>query len=132
MRGRGILIVIGVIVLIVILLGALAGAGGMGYGMMGLGGVGEGAVDYQLGPGRLAVGWWIILMGTMMLLFWGLVIGGLVWLIVWLTRQARATGPEPGAGPGRALEILRERYARGEITREQYEQMRSDLEGRGG
>ncbi|MHB1005000.1 MAG: SHOCT domain-containing protein [Chloroflexota bacterium] len=36
-------------------------------------------------------------------------------------------GPSGGLSEGRALEILKERYARGEITRDEYEQMRRDL-----
>ena len=50
------------------------------------------------------------------------------------------TGPMGGAGlgtpdqpvapgSGRALEILRERYARGEITKEQFDAMRQDILG---
>ena len=37
-------------------------------------------------------------------------------------REARSAG-----GGDRALAILRERYARGELTREQFEQMKRDL-----
>ncbi|MCL4534051.1 MAG: SHOCT domain-containing protein [Bacteroidetes bacterium] len=126
MRGRDIAIILGVIVLIVILLGVVAGAGGMGYGMMGPNGTFQGPGVY---PFRFGFGWWFVLMGIVMLVFWGIVIGGLVWLVAWLIRQAQGTGPEAGGGR-RALDILQERYARGELTREQYEQMRRDLEGR--
>jgi putative membrane protein len=57
------------------------------------------------------------------LFFWLVVLAGLALLVAWAFRQA---------GPGkdvsrRPLEILKERYARGEITREQYEQIRRDL-----
>ena len=63
--------------------------------------------------------WWNIVS----LLFWLLVLAGLALLVVWAVRQ-----PGPGeVASRRPLEILRERYARGEITREQYEQMRQDL-----
>jgi putative membrane protein len=44
-------------------------------------------------------------------------------------RAVREMASTKGEG-SRAMEILKERYARGEITREQYEQMRRDLEGR--
>jgi putative membrane protein len=46
-----------------------------------------------------------------------------------LGRQQRAgDGGGPGdAEPDRALAILRERYARGELTKEQFEQMRREL-----
>jgi uncharacterized membrane protein len=36
------------------------------------------------------------------------------------------------AARGSALEILKERYARGEITREEYQDMRRDLEPKPG
>jgi uncharacterized membrane protein len=53
-------------------------------------------------------------------------------------RPAAGMGPASGTGPGtpdqpvtqgssRALEILRERYARGEISKEQFETMRQDI-----
>jgi putative membrane protein len=61
-------------------------------------------------------------MMLLMLAFWGLVIWGLVVGIRWLTRQG-------GDGrPDGALEILRERYARGEIGKEEFEARRRDLE----
>jgi putative membrane protein len=61
------------------------------------------------------------------------VLGGLVWLVVWAVR--RTTGGannafQGGAArPQTAREILDQRFARGEITREQYQQMKQDLEG---
>lgn len=71
--------------------------------------------------------WGILTMMIFMLLFWGAIVGGLVLLVRWLMaeRPARVGGEED-----RALAVLRERYARGEITREQYQEMRRDLEAR--
>lgn len=71
--------------------------------------------------GDWSMGWGMGLGWLLMLLFWLLVIGGVVWLIVYLTRgQTRAAGPS-------ALEILKHRYARGEINKEEYEQRKKDL-----
>lgn len=58
-----------------------------------------------------------------MILFWILVIAGLVALLRWLFGHENRALPTE-----RALEILAERYARGEIDRDQYEQMKKDLE----
>jgi len=74
-------------------------------------------------------GWWMwgvggLVMMFMMLVFWGLVIAGLVVGIRWLVRQRREEQPD------RALAILRERYARGEINKEEFEARRRDLGGR--
>ncbi len=59
------------------------------------------------------------------ILVWLALLGGIAALVVWAVRQY---SPRTGAGPGEdALEILRRRYAQGEITREQFEQMKRDL-----
>jgi len=63
-------------------------------------------------------------MMLMMLVFWGLVIAGLVLGIRWLAKQGREDRPD------RALDILRERYARGEINKEEFEARKRDLGGR--
>ena len=66
-------------------------------------------------------GAWGLGMMVMMLVFWGLVITAVVLGIRWLAR----TGT--GSQRDRALEILRERYARGEINKEEFESKQRDL-----
>ncbi len=62
-----------------------------------------------------------------MIVFWLLVLVGLFFLGKWLIPQFR--GRLGDVWPGsRALEIVKERYARGEIDREEYEQKKQDLE----
>jgi putative membrane protein len=70
------------------------------------------------------MGWgWIGLGMVHMLLFWILVILGIVVLARWLAGgSSRNFLPDP-------LEILKARYARGEITKEQFEQMKRDIGG---
>lgn len=55
----------------------------------------------------------------------------LVVLVIWLiTRASSRGGTSTGGGttpPRTPLEILKERYARGEITREEYLEMREHL-----
>jgi putative membrane protein len=66
-------------------------------------------------------GWWMF-GAIFMIIFWG----GLIALIVWaVTRLSRRGGP----GHRDALDIARERYARGEIARDQFEQIKRDLQG---
>jgi putative membrane protein len=65
-------------------------------------------------------GAWGIGMMVMMLLFWGVVIVGLVLAVRALRR------PDSAAGD-RALDILRERYARGEIDTQEFETRKRDL-----
>lgn len=76
-------------------------------------------------------GWWMLWGGLMMVLFWGGIIALAVWFVQALTR--RETG-EPSAGrPGSPswapVEAAKERYARGEISRDEFLQIRKDLEG---
>lgn len=67
-------------------------------------------------------GWWG------MTFFWILVIVGIVFLIKWLVEQGR-TSRKPFEGGEGALDILKKRYARGEIDKEEFEQKKKDLMG---
>jgi putative membrane protein len=74
-------------------------------------------------------GGWGIGMMLIMFLFWAAIIVGIVFLIRWLVTagsggQHAATGPSPES----ALDILKKRYARGEISKQEYEEMRRDLQ----
>jgi putative membrane protein len=65
------------------------------------------------------------LFGFLFLLLPLFVVGALIFLGArWLVRQ---TGRPVGL-PGGALSILEERYARGEITKEQFAQMKKDIQ----
>jgi len=70
-------------------------------------------------------GWGMGLGFIFMLLFWGLVILGIAALIRWLMTQSSPSRSPRDQSP---LEIVQERYARGEIDREEYEQKKRDLE----
>ncbi len=74
-------------------------------------------------------GWWGMGFGWIsMILFWGLVILAIAALAKWLMQQPSSGGSPRDKTP---LQILQERYARGEIDREEYEQKRQDLMSRG-
>jgi putative membrane protein len=64
-----------------------------------------------------------------MVLFWGGLIFGGVWLAksIFSSGQQNQRGPDISRQPS-ARELLDQRYARGEITREQYEIMKQDLQ----
>ncbi len=65
-----------------------------------------------------------------MAMFGLLFIIGLVALVVWAARSNGATRPIATAGPrSSALEILEQRYARGEIDHEDFQQRRAALGG---
>jgi putative membrane protein len=66
------------------------------------------------------MGWWIVFGGVLMVLFWGGIITLIIWGISRLTRRGPVANPTP-------LDIAKERYARGEITREQFEEIKKNL-----
>jgi putative membrane protein len=61
--------------------------------------------------------------GNLMFLFWGVIIGGIALLVVGLARQSTQAA-DRGEAP---LEILKRRYASGEIDREEFERMKELL-----
>ena len=59
-----------------------------------------------------------------MIFWWVLIIAGIVALVKWgVSASRRSTAREQGA-----LNILKKRYARGEIDKEEFEQKRRDME----
>lgn len=97
-------IVVAVLITLLIVFGGVSGWQDSGWGMMG---------GFS--------GWWF--MPIFMILFWGLVIWGIVALV-------RGLGGPRGSDSSKAdsaLEVLKRRYARGEINKEEYEEKKKDL-----
>jgi putative membrane protein len=76
---------------------------------------------WHMGPGMMG-GWG---MGWIMLLFWILVLVGLILIIKWLLQMT--SGDKKLTGSGRAIDILKERYARGEIDKAEFLAIKKDL-----
>ena len=97
---------------------------GMGPGMM-RPGYGYAPGEGQYYPNRhynMMGGGWGIFMFIFMLIFLGLVIAGIVLLVRYLSPHSIS---KPSQG---ALEVLKLRYARGEIQKVEFEEKRKDLE----
>ena len=117
MSRTGWAILIAVAVLIVLLIGArlifpmtFGSSYGYGYGGM-------------MGPWMM--GGFGIFSALFGLLFLVLVVGGVTWLVVALARGSGSGVSSPrGDAP---LDILKRRYAGGEITKEQYDAMKREL-----
>ncbi|RIQ18221.1 SHOCT domain-containing protein [Jiangella rhizosphaerae] len=75
-------------------------------------------------------GWGYVLMTFSMVIFWGLVIAGVVALVRYPDRSGdtgRGQGTTPAAPRPAPEEILAERFARGEIDEEEYARRRAAL-----
>ena len=69
--------------------------------------------------GGVGWGWGMGFGGIVMILFWALIIVGAVLLVRWIAAQSK--------NGKTALQILQERYARGELKQDEYEQKKRDL-----
>ena len=124
---RGPKILLGALIL-VILIGTMLGGTLMGPGMMGPGmmwGYGNpgasGAAGSWIGGLTMAFGM------LMMLAFWAALIIGAILLVRWTIGQPRGvSGTTSPEGPN---DILRRRYAAGEIDQATYQQMKAELDG---
>ncbi len=67
------------------------------------------------------MGWWMVFGGVWVVIFWG----GLVALTIWgITKLNRRNDSSSKHDP---LDIAKERYARGEISKKEFEQLKKDL-----
>ena len=82
----------------------MMGWGDQGYGMWGMGGLG-----------------WL-----MMLIFWGFIIAGVFWLLRYFTSDRG--GNVPPSIVRDPMQILQERYAKGEIDTEEFEERKKILQ----
>ena len=73
---------------------------------------------WQFGDG---MGWWIIFGGLFMVIFWGGLIALVAWTIIKLNKRGETTQSHS------LLDVVKERYAKGEISREEFEQLQKDL-----
>ena len=72
-------------------------------------------------------GWgWMAFGAAWMVFFWGAIVALVAWAISRLTGDRQGTEGRRSESRS-ALDIAKERYARGDINREQFEQLREDL-----
>lgn len=116
-RNLRIALIIGGVVVAVLLLGSMVWAGFSGWQGTGWGGWG------MMGPGMMGFGFGGLMM-IPMIIFWGLVIWGIVWLVHGGGSWRGTDYPERTDS---ALEVLKKRYARGEINKEEFEARKRDL-----
>ena len=107
---RTVLIIGGIIIAVIVILSVVPGLiwGWQGYGMMGSGMMGG--------------------FGTMFLMpvLWIVVLGLIIWAVVAAVRPGESSRSD-SATSSSALDILKKRYARGEINKEEYEGKKKDL-----
>jgi putative membrane protein len=89
------------------------------------------------GPHVLHHGWLWPIGPLIPLLFFVVIVGVAIWAVVRLSNRPVAGQPMPFAGPrgpgvDAALDLVRTRYARGEIGRDEFVQLSTDLGAPGG
>ncbi len=102
-------IIVAALIIVPSVVGAVSGWPDGGWGMM--------------GPGMMGGFSWWWFMPIFFILFWGLVIWGIVALV---RNQSESRGSDSSKADS-ALEVLKRRYARGEIDREEYAEKKRDL-----
>lgn len=77
----------------------------------------------MMGQGFGNNGSFFFLGGIIHLVFWVLIIGAVIYLVRYVVRERES---KPGS---RAIEILKQRYAKGEISKEEFDQKKKEIEG---
>ena len=105
-------VIVAILIIVPLIIGLVGGWQGYGYGYG------------MMGPGMMGGfgGFWF--MPIIMIVFWGLVIWGIVALVRGVTSSSNMGSSNQADS---ALEILKRRYARGEINKQEYEERKKDL-----
>jgi putative membrane protein len=116
-------VIIGLIVLVILALGASLllplWARGFGYGLARPGLM-----------GGFGLGWrFLLFRGIGSFLFWLLLIAGIILIVRALAGRPSAAASFTSVSAESPLDILKRRYAKGEINKEQYDEMRTTLGG---
>ena len=101
--------ILGAIIILPLVFGAISGWQYGGWGMM--------------GPGMMGGFGWMWLMPV----FWIVFLGLIIWAVVALGRSSSESRGSDSSKADSALEVLKGRYARGEINKEEYEEKKRDL-----
>ena len=73
--------------------------------------------------GHDGMGWWMLFGSVWFVLFWGLII----WAVASLVSRLGGGQASQGSREESPLDIAKRRYARGEISKEEYDRLRADL-----
>ncbi len=103
-------VVIGILLVISLLWGLFGGWRSGSWGMMGPGMMGS----YGFG--------WFMPLG--MIIFWGLIIWGIVALVRYIASSSHSCATARASTP---IELLKSRYASGEINKDEFEEKKRDL-----
>jgi putative membrane protein len=110
-----------IVLAVLIALPLIGGLAMMGFGMMGFGIMGPAMMNGPMAGYASGFSPLRVIFG---LAVWAVVIGGVTLVVVYFLRNAKLFAPS-GEQP---LDILKARYARGEITKEQFDAIKRDLE----
>ena len=66
---------------------------------------------------------WMFFGGFWMIVFWGAIIALIVWVVIRLSRREDTTSSSKVS----ALDTAKERYAKGEITKAEFDQIKKDI-----
>ncbi len=104
-------IVVALLIILPLVFSLISGGQYGGWGMM--------------GPGMMGGFGWMWLMPV----FWILFLGLIIWAIIALVRGVSQPGGTNSSSsrPESALEVLKKRYARGEIDKKEYDEKKKDL-----
>ena len=66
---------------------------------------------------------WMFFGGFWMIVFWGAIVGLIVWAVIKLSRREDTSS----VSKVNALDAAKERYAKGEITKAEFDQIKKDI-----